>query len=152
MILDQFENHTLYHSYNPRIRSAFAFLEQHRDGNLPLGKHPIDGENVYAIVMDSATRAESEAIWEVHRKYIDVQYIARGAERMGWAPINALADKLSMPYDPQQDAAFYKTSGTWFEVNQGMFTIFSPSDVHAPSVRLDGCDKVLKIVVKVAVG
>lgn len=151
MILDLLDHHALYRNYNPRTAIAFDFLLANRSGELPLGKHMIEGDQVFAIVMDSETRLPKDAVWETHRKYIDIQYIARGEEIMGWAPLVSIQNKITTPYDATRDAQFYDGTGTWLEVKQGMFTIFGPQDAHAPSMRLNDCEKVLKIVMKVAV-
>ena len=151
MILDQLVNSAFYNGYNPRMKAAFDFLHKHRDGKLPDGEHEIDGRSVYAIVMEVATREQKDAIWESYRKYIDIQYVVSGQERMGWVHLDHVKETVTMPYDATKDAALYTGDGTWLDVKAGEFAVFGPTDVHAPVIRLNGCQKVRKIVVKVAV-
>lgn len=151
MILDRLENADLYTGYNPRLKAGLDFLKKHRDGKLADGEHEIDGRNVYAIVMEVALRDQKDAIWESHRKYIDIQYVVSGDERMGWTYLDTVKDQVTMPYDATQDAALYKGTGAWIDVKPGEFVVFGPTDVHAPVIRANNCEKVRKIVIKVAV-
>lgn len=152
MILDKLENASLYFGYNPRMKAGFDFLLKHRDGNIENGEHEIDGRNVYAIAMDATTREQKDAIWEAHRKYIDIQFIVRGEERMGWTHLNHVRDNVTSPYNDEKDYELYSGNGTWFEVKAGEFAVFGPTDVHAPVIRFNGVENVRKIVIKVAVG
>lgn len=151
MILDRLENASLYQGYNSRMKAAFDFLSKHRDGKLADGEHEIDGRHVFAIVMEIDTREQKDAIWESHRKYIDIQYLVRGEERMGWVHLDNVKDRVSTAYDPDNDAALYQGEGTWIDMKAGEFIVFGPTDVHAPIIRLNGHQKVRKIVMKVAV-
>jgi len=151
MILDQLQNSALYNGYNPLMKAAFDFLQKHQDGKLKDGEHEIDGRRIYAIVMEIGTREQKDAIWESHRQYIDIQYVVSGNERMGWVHLDHVKDHVTMQYDATKDAALYQGDGTWLDVKAGEFAVFGPSDVHAPAIRTKGCEKVRKIVVKVAV-
>lgn len=151
MILDRLENASLYFGYNSRMKAAFEFLRQHRDGNLADGEHEVDGRNLFAIVKDFATRELKGPVWESHRNYIDIQYVVSGVERMGWAHLDYLKNGVTTPYDPANDAALYEGDGVWIDMKAGEFVVFGPSDAHAPIIKLNGCEKVRKIVMKVAV-
>ncbi len=50
-----------------------------------LGRHDLDGDDLFALVQEYTTRAADECVWEAHRRYIDVQFVVTGAERMGVA-------------------------------------------------------------------
>jgi biofilm protein TabA len=117
---------------------------------LPEGKHVIDGERIFALVQRYHPKPAGEATWEAHRRYIDVQYIVEGAERIGYA---ALGDglKVTTPYDAEKDAAMFDARGDLFEVPAGAFAIFMPQDVHAPGLLSStsvGIATVKKVVVK----
>lgn len=92
-------------------------------------------------------------MWEAHRRYIDVQYIVRGCERMG---CTFLRDDVPVhqPYDAQKDIIFFDTHGDLVTVPAGSFTIFMPHDIHAPSLVPAVGDpeaEVCKVVVKCSV-
>lgn len=150
MISDLLSNANLYYGLGERIATALRYLQQHDGTRLPLGKAPIDGEQVYALVQDNITKPLAEGVWEAHRKYIDVQFVAAGVEQMGWANLNSLTVKK--PYDADGDYALFEGSGSLLTVPAGSFAVFFPNDGHIPGVAVnDQPSAVRKIVVKVAV-
>jgi YhcH/YjgK/YiaL family protein len=146
MILDSLEHSHRYAHLHPGFAAAFDFLKRADLPELPLGKHTIDGERLFALVAEDAPKGD-DAMLESHRRYIDVQYVISGADLMGWRPIERLT--VSSPYDSARDIAFYSDcTETWFNVTAGRFAIFFPEDAHAP---LGGTTSPRKAVVKVAV-
>ena len=162
MIVDHIEHAALYYSLGPRIAAALTYLAQTDFSLLPDGRCELDGDRLFAIVQRYRTKPAADARWEAHRQYVDVQYVAAGVERMGWA---ALYDgmTLAVPYDPVKDVVFFDAAGQFFDVPAGRFVIFAPHDVHAPGLRPEGgslgpsarqaetgrsIDEIVKVVVK----
>ena len=90
MILDELRNAALYRSISPRMALALDFLQKTDLAGLAPGRHPLEGESVFALLLNLETKPKKLAFWEAHRRYIDVQYLFEGAERMGRADIRAL--------------------------------------------------------------
>jgi YhcH/YjgK/YiaL family protein len=150
MILDELRNASLYRSISPRMAQALDFLQKTDFAKLAPGKHPVDGENVFALVLSLETKPMKVAFWEAHRRYIDVQYIFEGVERMGRADIRAL--KTDGEYVAEKDLQKLKGEGDFFTVPAGTFAIFWPHDGHMPDVAIKEPKPVKKAVVKVLVG
>jgi len=150
MVIDRLANAALYRGLQPGLAAAFDWLRTTDLAGLPEGKTVIDGDALFAIVAEYTPKEPSRCIVEAHRAYWDVQYVARGEERMGWI---SLAEAIeSVPYDAERDVTFFDDHGTSFvRVPAGSFTIFGPQDVHMPGVApADGAaGTVRKIVVKV---
>ena len=87
MIIDKLSNTHLYSGFGERINKAFTYLKETDFSNMEIGKHEIDGENIFALVNEYNTKDESEGKLEAHKKYIDVQFVAKGSELMGYAPL-----------------------------------------------------------------
>jgi len=150
MIVDTLDNAALFYGLGDRIALALQFLQENDCTKLPAKKIPVQGDEVYALVQDYTTRPREQGVWEAHRKYIDVQYVADGVEQMGYANIKMLTVKKS--YDEGDDYELYDGAGSLVTVPAGSFAIFFPEDGHIPGVAMD--DKpaaVRKVVVKVAV-
>ena len=148
MILDRIEQADFYASLNPHFAKAFAFLRQKGLNKLSDGRHDIDGDDVYAIVIRGTCKPRSEAKLEIHRKYIDIQYVVSGCEDMGWKN-HKLCKNSEGAYDSKKDAELFNDdSSAWITVCPGDFVIFFPEDAHAPGV---GEGEFHKVVVKVAV-
>jgi|GEM_PF-87008 len=149
MVLDHLENAYQYDTLHPSFRKAFQYLFDNDFRTVPNGEYEIEGENVFAIVNSYTTQPKEERFWEAHRKYIDIQYIVSGKEKMGVAPRSRM--KETQPYDPAKDFYLLEGSGDEIEVREGFFTIFFPTDVHMPNLVADGPEEVKKVVIKVAV-
>jgi YhcH/YjgK/YiaL family protein len=115
---------------------------------LALGRHDLDGDRAFALVQEYTTRKADDCKWEAHRMYIDVQYVVRGAERMGYANITTAHERE--PYDAARDVAFFEPGEDYVTVREGMLAIFGPEDVHAPCGAAGHPTPVRKIIVKVA--
>jgi YhcH/YjgK/YiaL family protein len=127
---------------------AFAFLKETSLDTIRPGKYPIDGENVYASVTENPTKDMATTKWEFHKKYIDVQMIIKGKEKMGIVPFSKT--KVVDAYNDKKDVGFASyDGGDYYTVEPGTFLIFLPSDAHRPSIKLDGCDTDKKIVIKI---
>ena len=150
MIVDRIENVKLYEGFGHGVPEALSYLTRTDLAKLPNGKQEIDGDRLYAVVQRYCPKPIAQARWEFHQRYLDVQFIARGAEWIGYAPWD---DKtpIAQPYDPQKDAGFASASGVMVPVSTGMFAVFLPREIHAPSLAVDGAESgadVLKIVMK----
>lgn len=148
MILDRIEQADLYVSVNPHLAKAFAFLRQEGLDKLPDGRHDIDGDNVYAIIIKGTGQPRSKAKLEMHRKYIDLQYVVSGGDDMGWKN-HKFCKNSAGDYNPETDAELFgDTPSAWLTLTPGDFAVFFPEDAHAPGA---GQREFHKVVVKVAV-
>jgi YhcH/YjgK/YiaL family protein len=146
MILDRVENGKRYLALNPHFTKAFAFLQSRDLRTLPLGRHEIDGDRVYATAMRGPGKPREASHLEAHRKYIDIQVVLSGTDEMGWK--NKATCKIPHgDYTADKDVEFFAdTPDAWVEVGPGAFVVFFPEDTHAPMI---GQGELHKIVVKV---
>jgi YhcH/YjgK/YiaL family protein len=133
------------------LEAGFEFLERGDLGALPMGKHPIDGDSVFALAMQSPSRDPSVGRFEAHQAYIDIQYLVSGEEMIGVAPVEGL--KVATPYDSGKDIVFYAVPATYKELNirPGHFAVFFPGEGHLPMCHSHGPHQLHKVVVKVKV-
>ena len=128
---------------------AFEFMKTQDLENLAVGKHPINGEEVFASVTEIVDKPLEETKWESHKKYIDLQYVIRGKEKMGIAP--SLNAKVTNSYNLTKDVANYEIEKGYFEIaTPKHFYLFFPSDAHRPNIKVDE-EKVKKLVIKIRV-
>jgi biofilm protein TabA len=138
-----------YHLNKTLWDKAFAYLKETNLDSLANGRHMIDGDKVFAIVSEAPSRDYDKTTFESHLNYIDLQYVIRGEENMGKAP---LADvKLDKPYNEKNDIMFYTGEGKIYTVPKGSFILFFPSDAHRPNITPGGNKMVKKIVIKIRV-
>lgn len=147
MIVDDLKHTQLYAKMGANLEEAFHYIATTDLTNLPEGKFAIDGEKLFAVVSQYETKALEQCSWEAHRKYIDIQIILSGKEKMGYCRINDM--RTTTAYDQEKDLLFLEGQGDFVTVKEGMFALFAPNDAHMPGVQVDNPESVKKIVVKV---
>lgn len=146
MILDTLQNRELYYFLSPRLRQAFEWLDRTDVASLEVGRHDIDGDDIFVNVSELDLRSRSEAALELHREYIDIQVVFGGEEEFGWSPKSAVASPRA-EFDIERDIQFFlDTPQTFYTVREGQFTILTPEDAHAPML---GSGHVRKLIFKV---
>ncbi|MCG9719967.1 YhcH/YjgK/YiaL family protein [Shewanella sp. Isolate7] len=153
MILDTLDNLVHYTHLGPRIAKALLHLKETDFTQLPVGNYELEGKDIFVIVNDYETKPREVEPFEVHRKYIDVQYVVSGEEEFGYLP---LADQTpTKPYYDKHDYAEYdyesnKARAAFIPFKAGMFALFFPQDMHMPGVSATP-QAVRKVVIKVKI-
>ncbi|NLF85314.1 MAG: DUF386 domain-containing protein [Lentisphaerae bacterium] len=149
MLIDQIRHAGAYTGMGSGLAQAFAFLAGAPLATLAPGRHAITGDRVFALVQDYLTKLPDAGVWEAHHRYIDVQYVVSGAERLGYAPLDRLM--VTQPYDEAKDVELLAGEGDHVTAAAGTFVVFFPHDAHMPGLALGEPSPVRKVVVKVAV-
>lgn len=151
MIIDSLKNGHKYAVLNKHFAAAFDYLSSTDFGGLDPGKYDLITDELFAILSEYQTKASTGEEMEAHKKFLDIQYIVSGSERMG---ISLLKDQVvSKPYSEEKDFLLYADAPDYFiELHAGEFVIFYPNDLHLPTIQLEKPATVRKIVVKVSVG
>ncbi|HHV7346579.1 TPA: YhcH/YjgK/YiaL family protein [Enterobacter ludwigii] len=134
------------------IEKALDFLRTTDFTALAPGVVNIDGRNIFAQVLDLTTQTWDENRPEVHRRYLDIQFLAWGEEKIGVA-IDTGNNEISESLLEQRDIIFYHGSEneSFIEMTPGTYAIFFPQDVHRPACIKNKASAIRKIVVKVAI-
>lgn len=138
-----------YHLNKDVWDKAFAFMRNTNLDTIAPGKYPIDGTNAFATITYAADKDFEKTGWESHRKYIDLQYIISGKEKIGEADVATAT--VTKPYNEAGDGANYTAEGTYYIATPKEFFLFFPQNAHRPSIKVDGYDKVKKLVIKIKV-
>src|SRR3989339_790797 len=116
MILDDLPRAASCIPLHPLFRAAFDFLRRPDLARLSPGRHELDGNRLYAMVMTEPGKGRDRARLEAHRRYIDIQYTIAGAEEIGWAPL-AVCRRANPAYDETKDLVFFEERPeSWFAV------------------------------------
>ena len=115
---------------------ALGFLSGKTAADLPQGKHPIDGERIFASVAEVMTEPMSSRRFELHREYIDIQVLLEGRELHGYSPLHTTAPALEDRLDAD-DVAFYPAPGPQeglqtLLLQQGQYAVYLPGELHCP--------------------
>lgn len=139
------------------LASALRFLKDNDLNKHEAGKFDItlDGVDMILQVLDIETKERNKLLPEIHRSFIDVQFLCSGG------PENAAyynddgtneihEDLLNSP----RDICFYENNNKIREglipLEIGTFAVYFPWDVHVPAIAVDNIPaKIRKIVIKV---
>ncbi|NJK98480.1 MAG: DUF386 domain-containing protein [Bacteroidales bacterium] len=139
-----------YHKNKALWDKAFAYLSSTNLDTLSVGKHILDGENLFISVTEAPVKDFEATKWEAHKKYIDIQYVIRGKEKMGIIPVEKT--EADQPFDTAKDIGFYQAdeaAAKYYEANPEVFLIFFPGDAHRPGIKIAGTDSDKKLVIKI---
>jgi YhcH/YjgK/YiaL family protein len=150
MILDALARADLYVAVQAGFADGFQYLRTLDFTTVADGKYPLANSRIMAIVSRYRTKPMSEAVWESHRRHIDIQYVVQGRERCGYASLDR-GPRVTVPYDEQKDVQFHEPGRDLFDLTAGYFAVFFPHDVHAPNLADGEPADVLKVVLKVPV-
>jgi len=121
-----------YHLNRAAWDKAFAYLKTTDLTTLSNGRHVIDSDNVYAIVTEAPSKDYDKTAFESHRKYIDIQYVITGEEKMAKTPVTSVV--VNKPYDEKADIAYYTGEGKIYTVPAKTFMLFFPGEAHRPNI------------------
>lgn len=149
MIYDHIERVSHYRELLPALAKVELVLSSFDPACAAVGRFDIEPEKLYYMVQTYTTRAESAVQFEAHRRFIDLQYLVRGKERIYCAHARAL--KAVSEFDAVKDVGFFSGAATSeVEIGNGMFALLFPDDAHKPTCVVDSPEEVMKIVFKIA--
>ena len=147
MIVDKTDNLKQYAHLGSKFQKAFAFITDPEVLLLDNGKYEIDGNDIYALVSEYKSKSETDGKFEAHKKYIDIQFVAKGTELIGYAPPNQ--QQIINNYNEEKDVMFFSGEKSFIKMERGMFAVFFPNELHMPGIKASVSEDVKKIVVKV---
>jgi len=138
-------------AYNALILELLERLKSGEWDNFKNGKYEIKGNDIFIIISNYETSQEEEKKPEVHRKYIDIQYIFEGVELIKVATDIGNCDIYSQ-YNEENDIMFYThaRNESSLVMNKGDFAVFYPQDIHKPGCSYLEKSKIRKAVIKIS--
>ena len=139
-----------YDYLSEKFKAAYKWLAEHDVKNMEDGKY-IVMDGVFAMVQRYETIDFSEARFESHKEYFDIQYIADGKESFGMALVKDCKLNESVP---DNDVYFYDTPDFFTQVNlkAGDLIVVPPEEAHQPRACYNSEKMtVVKVVVKVKI-
>lgn len=150
MIKDNIQKAENYYNLSDGIKTGLEYLQNTNFSNIENGKYEIS-ENVFANVQEYVSKPEEEGRFEAHEKYIDIQYIVKGEEKIGVCNIANFFEET--PYNEEKDIVFLKEKNSnkseFFHLKEEEFMILYPQDAHMPSIAAEKESYVKKVVIKV---
>lgn len=151
MIFSSIHSNDDISKYPKAIQKAINYLKDNDFNSMECGVYEIDGKNMYAQLFEVDTKPIEELRPEVHEKYIDVQFLVSGSEKLGFT-YDTGKYEVDERID-EKDLIFYKSieNEGYICATQGCYSIFFPNDVHRPAIAVENPIKIRKVVLKVSV-
>ena len=144
MIICPWKDIKKYASLLPGIEEAFDAVNALTDYEAKT--YPLSDGNRFFVAVGT-TKAPDVA--EAHRKYLDIQYIVKGKEVMGWADLSACTPTVD--FNEEKDIGMYTGDFEYVTINEGICYVAFPEDAHMPGRHLDVPNDFVKVVVKLKV-
>lgn len=141
-----------YYNLSNKIKLALEYLEKNDLKVFDNGRYDILGDDVYVNVQDYTSKPETQGRWEAHKKYIDIQFMIKGTERIGVGEIDNY--QTTEAYDESKDLEFLAVANDNYQfinMNENDFIILYPQDVHMPQIAMNTPSYVKKAVVKISI-
>ena len=143
MIIDKIENTKLYTQIPDYVCEFLKTLSK----DTPCGRYNLSDTD-YVNVEEYQTKIISDAKFETHDKYIDIQLLLSGKERIYLTSRDGLTE--ANPYNSEKDITFYIdniSKADYVTVDTSNFIVIYPHEAHAPQVSNDGIPHNVKKVV-----
>ena len=149
MLYDSLKHIEFYKGIHPGVYRALEILRDTDFSQLEDKRYEVDGDNLFFFLQSYETKPDNDTP-EAHRKYIDIQFLVSGREKMGVAPLEDMSDEVEAR--PDGDIWFYRGPMDYITLTAGdRFAVLWPGDAHAPSIAVDSPAPCRKCVVKVKV-
>ena len=149
MLYDSLKHIDFYKGIHPGVYRALEILRDTDFSQLEDKRYEVDGDNLFFFLQSYETKPDNDTP-EAHRKYIDIQFLVSGREKMGVAPLEDMSEEVEAR--PDGDIWFYRGPMDYITLTAGdRFAVLWPGDAHAPSIAVDSPAPCRKCVVKVKV-
>lgn len=141
---------TKKNSLEKSVEFAVQYIRDLDKNSLSPGTYRVN-DDFYYSVQEYYTKDKKDCITESHRKYLDVQWIVEGEEKMFLSDISKLY--LQKEYCEEKDIALWEPidAMTQIVLLPGAYTVLYPENAHMGCVAINGPVKVKKIVGKVRI-
>ena len=144
MIICPWKDIKKYAPLLPGIEEAFDAVNALTDYEAKT--YPLSNDNRFFVAVGTTKGPD---VAEAHRKYLDIQYIVKGKEVVGWAD---LADcTIEGEFNEEKDIGKYTGDFSFTTINEGICYVAFPEDAHMPGRHLDVPNDFVKVVVKLKV-
>ncbi|TBM08968.1 YhcH/YjgK/YiaL family protein [Hafnia paralvei] len=148
-------NHLALLPYLPaKLKQVIQYVMENINVDSALGRFDIDGENQFVMVFNDSTSPAEERRQEYHGRYLDIQIVLAGQEKMTFS--NLAAPEGQGEWLEGSDIAFLPLDQQGLEeksiiMNPGDFVVFYPGELHKPMCSSGDNAPVKKAVVKILV-
>ncbi|MGL4393067.1 MAG: YhcH/YjgK/YiaL family protein [Fusobacteriaceae bacterium] len=146
MFFDKIKEIKKYKGISVNLDKAIDFIIAGKHLKAEVGKHMVDGENIFFMVQEYTTKKIEDAFFETHETYADIQIMIQGEEGFGYSFIENLKETDS--YIAEKDVAKQKGNSDFIlPLKNDNFVFVFPREPHMPTLACDNIPKAVKKVI-----
>lgn len=152
MIYGEIKYLETYKGISKHLDKAIDYILSGEYKNGKFGKNVIDGETLYFNCPENAmTKSCENAIFEGHKRYIDIHIVVEGEECIAYTPKDKV--KLSKEYDLDDDYELYEGDiEMCFTLDKSKYLILFPNEPHIAMLKVrEKGEAIKKVIFKVLV-
>lgn len=148
MIIDSIRNRAKYYCLGEEYKAALDFCASVLEDGFKEGDYPIMDGKVVLKNRVLKTKPIEECKWECHRKFVDIHFVASGAEKIGYADVRNMK---VIDENEAKDMVYLAGEGDPVTLPAGYFMITFTDDAHLPSIAVGEPAYYEKVVAKIPV-
>ena len=150
MIYDSLKHLEAYKGIHPGIYRGLELLRDTDFSQQEDGRYEVEGSELFYLLQSYETKEVNDTP-EAHKKYVDIQFLISGQEKMGVGALEDMTEEVEAR--PQGDIWFYHGPLDEVTLSGDKFAVLFPGDAHAPCINVGSAPvPCRKCVVKVRVG
>ncbi|OON86651.1 hypothetical protein BXO88_06555 [Oribacterium sp. C9] len=151
MIVDHIKNIERYRGIDDNVLKALSYIKEFAsDTSRKDGKYELVPGEIILHVITKETHDRSDARMEIHKNFMDIHYIIKGAES---CYVSELPSMEEIDYSEETDNGFWDCQDTGrIQIKEGEFYSVWPLEPHCPLCNAGDEKRLIrKIIAKVKV-
>lgn len=134
---------------HPVLQEALTLAVAARPQEKTPGRYELQGENIFMNVMQFATQSPEQKKAELHQKYIDIQVLLSGEERILFGLTDSARQCEERHAEDDYQLCNHIADEQALTLKPGRFAIFMPGEPHKPGCAVGDTGEIKKVVIKV---
>lgn len=131
------------------LREALALAVAEKPQDMEPGSYPLQGDDIFMNIMQFMTQSPASKKAELHERYIDIQLLLAGEERIVFGMSGAARQCEEWHAEDDYQLCCEIADEQAVTLKAGRFAVFMPGEPHKPGCVVEAPAEIKKVVIKV---
>lgn len=131
------------------LREALALAVAEEPQYMEPGSYPLQGDDIFMNIMQFVTQSPASKKAELHERYIDIQLLLAGEERIVFGMSGAARQCEEWHAEDDYQLCCEIADEQAVTLKAGRFAVFMPGEPHKPGCVVEAPAEIKKVVIKV---
>ncbi|MGL5697890.1 MAG: N-acetylneuraminate anomerase [Kluyvera sp.] len=131
------------------LREALALAVAEKPQDMEPGSYPLQGDDIFMNIMQFVTQSPASKKAELHERYIDIQLLLAGEERIVFGMSGAARQCEEWHAEDDYQLCCEIADEQAVTLKAGRFAVFMPGEPHKPGCVVEAPAEIKKVVIKV---